>query len=127
FVRTAALVILVCTLGYFAALAATRFVLHPLARIETALAAREPNDVSPLIVASPRETQALVDTINAVMGRLAAQMQKLQQFAAVAAHQIRTPIAALAAQIELLDGHDRREERIARIHRVRDRVSELGR
>lgn len=125
--RIGALIVFVSALGFFAALVAARRALLPLARIEQALAARDVNDVTPLNVASPRETQALVDAINLVMARFADRMAKLHAFVGVAAHQIRTPIAALAAQAELLETDRTPSARRARADRVRTRLSELGR
>lgn len=125
--KIGALIVFVSALGFFAALAAARRALLPLARIEHALAERDVNDVTPLEVASPRETQALVDAINLVMARLADRMNKLQAFVGVAAHQIRTPIAALAAQAELLETDRTPAARRVRAERIRGRLSELGR
>jgi len=125
--KTGSLVVFVGGLGFFASLAAARRALLPLTRIEQALAERDALDVTPLEVDSPRETQALVDAINLVMARFADRMAKLHTFVAVAAHQIRTPLAALTAQIELLDGPGPDAQRRARIGRIRGRVAELGR
>jgi two-component system sensor histidine kinase TctE len=125
--RTGALIIFISALGLFGALVAARRALLPLARIEQALAAREMNDVSPLDVTSPRETQALVDAINLVMARFADRMSKLHGFVGVAAHQIRTPIAALTAQVELLDNDKTAKARRVRVDRMRGRLAELGR
>lgn len=125
--KIGALIVFVTSLGYFAALVAAKQALLPLSRIEQALAQRDANDVTPLNVVSPRETQALVDAINLVMGRLADRMSKLQGFIGVAAHQARTPIAGLIAQVDLLQNDRRPGERSARIDRIRDRLIALGR
>lgn len=125
--KIGALIVFVSALGYAAALAAARRALLPLSRIEQALAARDANDVSPLDVESPRETQALVDAINLVMGRLADRMSKLQGFIGIAAHQTRTPIAALIAQVDLLQNDRTAAARNGRIERIRDRLMELAR
>lgn len=125
--RTGGLIVFVSALGYFAALAAARRALRPLSRIEQALAERDVQDVTPLDVVSPRETQALVDAINLVMARFADRMSKLHAFVGFAAHQIRTPIAALMAQVELLDSDRTPAARRARAERIRDRLIELGR
>ena len=101
--------------------------LLPLSRIEQALAVRDPWDITRLEVDSPPETQALVDAINRVMARFADRMTKLNSFVAVAAHQIRTPLAALAAQMELLEIPKPELEQKARINKMRDLVDKLGR
>lgn len=125
--KTGVLIVLVAALGYFGSVAATRRALLPLSRIEQVLDSRQPEDMTPLQVESPRETQALVNTINKVMARFANRMFKLETFSAVAAHQIRTPLAALTSQVELLEEDRTAEERRTRIMRIRDRVMELGR
>lgn len=125
--RMSSLILAVSVLGFLVSLSAARRALAPLSRIEAALEAREPHDVTPLVVDSPRETRALIDAINQSMARLADRMDRLQKFAAVAAHQIRTPLAAVAAQLEVLEHDDKAGAHRVRIHRIRDRVAELGR
>lgn len=80
---------------------AVRSSLAPLARIEAALAARDPKDLSPLALGTPREVEALVSGINRFMDRLQRRMTGMQTLIADTAHQLRTPIAALRAQAEL--------------------------
>lgn len=126
-VKIGGLIVFVSGLGFTAALAAARRALLPLARIEHALADRGANDVTPLEVASPRETQALVDAINLVMARFADRMAKLQAFVGFSAHQIRTALAALIAQVELLESDPTSAARRVRAERVRDRLLDLGR
>nr|WP_295107263.1 sensor histidine kinase [uncultured Caulobacter sp.] len=125
--RMSSLILAVSVLGFWVSLSAARRALAPLSRIEAALEAREPHDVTPLAIDSPRETRALLRAINQSMARLADRMDRLQKFAAVAAHQIRTPLAAVAAQLEVLEHDDKTGAHTARIHRIRDRVNELGR
>lgn len=125
--KMASLILAVSVLGFGVSLAAARRALRPLARIEAALDAREPHDVTPLAIDSPRETRALVAAINQSMARLAHRMDRLQKFAAIAAHQIRTPLAAVAAQLEILEADDKAKQHYLRIARIRGRVAELGR
>jgi two-component system sensor histidine kinase TctE len=125
--ETTVLVVFVTSLGYFASIFAAKRAFQPLAHVEKVLASRQPHDISPLLVESPRETRALVSTINKVMARLAGRMAKLEKFTAVAAHQIRTPLAAVTAQVELLQKDADGRERRARVERIRHRMLELGR
>lgn len=83
------------------ALLAMRYALSPLARIEQALLRRDPNDLSPLDVAAPRELETMIGAINRFMGRLNRRVSAMQSFVADAAHQMRTPITALRAQTEI--------------------------
>lgn len=80
---------------------AVRSSLGPLARIEQALRARDPKDLSPLAVSTPREVETIVAAINRFMGRLSSRVTVMQNLIADATHQLKTPIAALRAQAEL--------------------------
>ncbi len=94
--------------------------LRPLAALEQAISAREPADLAPVSAPVPREVEALVRALNALMQRLAAVLARMQGFLGEAAHQIRTPLAALRAQIEVaLDEKDMAsvETRLRRAHR----------
>lgn len=125
--RIGAIVFAVSGLGFFASLEAARRAFRPLDRIGQALGARSANDLSPLEVKSPRETVALVQSINDVMARLNERMAKLQTFTAVAAHQIRTPLAAIGLQTELLTEERTAIGRRQRVDRVRFNVAKLSR
>lgn len=106
---------------------AVRWALAPLARIEAALAGREPNDLAPLDVVAPAEIGALVATINRFMARFSGRLAAMETMIADAAHQIRTPLTGLIAQLELLAGETRPERREAQVGRARERAGELGR
>jgi two-component system, OmpR family, sensor histidine kinase TctE len=80
---------------------AVRSSLGPLARIEQALRSRDPKDLSPLTVSTPREVETTVAAINRFMGRLSSRVTVMQNLIADATHQLKTPIAALRAQAEL--------------------------
>lgn len=80
---------------------AVRSSLGPLARIEQALRSRDPKDLSPLTVSTPREVEAIVAAINRFMNRLSGRVTVMQNLIADATHQLKTPIAALRAQAEL--------------------------
>jgi two-component system sensor histidine kinase TctE len=114
-------------LGYAAAIFAVRGTLRPFDRIRGILAERRPHDTTPLMVASPPETQSLIGAINDAFHRLNERMSKLQGLAGIAAHQIRTPLAALSMQIELLLTDQSPEARAERVARLRAHITRLSR
>jgi two-component system sensor histidine kinase TctE len=76
--------------------------LAPLQRLQRTIAARPHHDRSPLVVESvPREVRPLLRSINDLLVRLDSMMTLQGRFISDAAHQLKTPIAALEAQIEL--------------------------
>ena len=75
--------------------------LKPLVSIEKDLAERSPTDLKPLGMSVPREVRPFVIAINHFLERLSVSFDHMQTFIANAAHQIRTPLASLRAQIDL--------------------------
>jgi two-component system sensor histidine kinase QseC len=76
--------------------------LAPLGAVGRAVALRDPGNLTPLDVGSPpREVAPLVASLNALFERVRASMEHERRFTADAAHELRTPIAALRAQAEV--------------------------
>ncbi len=76
--------------------------LRPLERLRGEVEAREPDDLRPLpVVSVQRELVPLVLSLNHFTERLRGQFQRQAQFIADAAHELRTPLAALKARIAL--------------------------
>lgn len=75
--------------------------LAPLTVIERDLADRAPTDFKPLETRVPREVKPFVLAMNHFLERLSISVDQMQTFIADAAHQIRTPMASLRAQIDL--------------------------
>lgn len=78
--------------------------LRPLLNLEQALNRRSPKDLRPILHEVPYEVSNLVGAINQLMDRLGASMDAMQRFTANAAHQLRTPLAAIQAQAEVALG-----------------------
>ena len=75
--------------------------LRPLARLNAALAAADPQHPAPLRAPGlQHELLPMVDTINRFISRMSAYAGAQRRFIANAAHQLRTPLALQASQIE---------------------------
>jgi two-component system sensor histidine kinase TctE len=127
FERSAPVTLAIAALGLLASLFAAAYAVRPLARLESALEARKPQDLTPLRIEGPRETEGLVAAINALVLRIGHRVEKLEVFAGLAAHQLRTPLAALGSQVDLLANDDDEQARTVRIERLRVRLKELNR
>ncbi|TAM01940.1 MAG: HAMP domain-containing protein [Paraburkholderia sp.] len=88
--------------------------LKPLARVTNALDTRHPEALDPLPEQRlPREVTPLVRALNALLNRLAQARDTQKAFVADAAHELRTPLAAVQIQAQLVarakDDEARRE------------------
>ncbi|WP_207099437.1 sensor histidine kinase [Paracoccus shandongensis] len=75
--------------------------LRPLHRLGEAIAARSPDDLSPIRESVPLEVQGLVEAVNSFMARLGTALDALRNFTGNASHQLRTPLAVLRTQMAL--------------------------
>jgi len=76
--------------------------LRPLELLRRTVAARASDDLRPLPDAElPRELRPLVSALNQFNERLRGLFERQSQFIADAAHELRTPLAALKARVEL--------------------------
>jgi two-component system sensor histidine kinase TctE len=76
---------------------------------------------------SPEETRPLLDAINDLLARLRDAIGMQQRFIANAAHQLRTPLAAVLTQAELLDRSGLPAEHRAEVSRLHAAVTRAAR
>ncbi len=77
--------------------------LRPVKKLRDEIAERSPLDLRPIVEFSvPREIAPVVVTLNRLFQMLRSSVQSQQQFIANTAHQLRTPITGMQAQLDLL-------------------------
>ena len=81
--------------------------LAPLEKLRGEIATRSHRDLRPVQEGqAPDEVRPLVRELNELLNRLAVSIEMQQRFVADAAHQLRTPLAALQAQVAAARGED---------------------
>ncbi|MFM7703693.1 MAG: sensor histidine kinase, partial [Rubrivivax sp.] len=103
--------------------------LRPLKELQTPMAARSHLDLRALDASRvPGELRPLVESVNALLARLEQVLTLQSRFIADAAHQLKTPVAALKAHVELMartaDGAER-EALLGRVAVGTERLSRL--
>ncbi|MDP2693337.1 MAG: ATP-binding protein [Gallionella sp.] len=87
--------------------------LRPLDRLAREVGQREPDNLAALDASSvPREVLPLIERLNRLFTRIDASMQKERRFTADAAHELRTPVAAIKAQAQVARAATAEAERI---------------
>jgi len=94
--------------------------LRPVKRARAQVAARQPEDLSPVSVQGlPDEIRPLVQELNLLLERMRGAFAQQKQFVGDAAHELRSPLAALRLQLQALqragdpDGRRLAEQRLA--------------
>lgn len=112
--------------------------LAPLRRVSTSLAHRGGGNLTPLQYRDlPSEIKPISDAVNALLARIQRTLEAERAFAANAAHELRTPIAAALAQTQRLiaetaagAGKQRAsdiEASLKRLHRLAEKLMQLAR
>lgn len=80
-----------------------RWSLKPVVTVQSAITSRETLDFRPLADSGlPREVRPLVDSFNRLLARLEQGMQAERRFIQEAAHELRTPLAVLLGQAQVI-------------------------
>ncbi|WP_051304757.1 ATP-binding protein [Chitinilyticum litopenaei] len=85
--------------------------LAPLQTLRSELAARTPQELAPLESPAPREIRPLTEQLNSLFAAVRQVMAREQRFTADAAHELRTPLAALQIQLDVASSSPRPEAR----------------
>ena len=81
-----------------------RRLLRPLEDTAMRIAAQSLQDLSPIAVPNPpRELQTILDALNALLARLGVALDSERRFTNDAAHELRTPLAALRMRVQLIE------------------------
>ena len=103
--------------------------LRPWRRVAREVAERGPQDLRPLAFKTRyRELAAMVDAINALMHRVDESAERERSFIADAAHELRTPLAAMRVNVEALHsqaGDERQRQLLAGILSSGNRATRL--
>ena len=105
--------------------------LRPLAGLRQELAGRSQADLRPVRVDVPEEIQPVVTEINELFLRLDRSLDSQRNFVSDAAHQLRTPIAALQAQVDAAlsesppDSRKQLEGILAATHRLSHLIAQM--
>ncbi len=98
--------------------------LRPLESIAGEIASRKHTHLEPLgFEQVPREIQPLIDELNRLFGSLRDAFDRERRFTSDAAHELRTPLAALKVHMQLLDKSDNAEDKKAAFEGVRQGVA----
>ena len=98
--------------------------LRPLVGLARAVAGRTPEALEPIpATAVPAEVRPLVDALNDLLGRLRAALDAQRDFVADAAHELRTPLAALQLQAGLIERSTDSGERLAALAELKAGVA----
>lgn len=100
---------------------AVRRSIRPLDILAQDLASRQADNLAPVSRAVPQETQPLIDALNHLLERVRRAVSREQRFTADAAHELRSPLAALKVQADVLALADA-DEQAHHLHQMRQSI-----
>jgi two-component system sensor histidine kinase QseC len=102
--------------------------LIPLNRLSFEIGARSPTQLSPVSTAGlPREIIPMISSLNILLQRLEYALHNERRFTSDAAHELRTPLAALKAQAQVAARSNNKNERMNAIEQIIRGTDRLGR
>jgi two-component system sensor histidine kinase QseC len=103
--------------------------MQPLNKVADEIARREPENLQPVLAQGvPLEAKPMVDALNALLDRVHVAYDNIRLFTANAAHELRTPLAALKVHSQVALRAENLDERLSAMHRVEhgvDRATSL--
>jgi two-component system, OmpR family, sensor histidine kinase TctE len=101
--------------------------LAPLDALNSAILTRSHRDLSSIqLTKVPNEVSGLVKSINSLMNQLKNVLEIQNRFVADAAHQLKTPLAGIQAQLELAESETDEKKRQSNIVKVNHSMSKLS-
>jgi two-component system, OmpR family, sensor histidine kinase TctE len=101
--------------------------LRPMKRLRDEIAQRSALDLRPIVESSaPREVAPVVITLNRLFAALRAGAQSQRQFIANTAHQLRTPITGMQAQLDVLMAEPEAQPILDRLHTLQEGIRQLA-
>lgn len=79
-------------------------VLRPVARLHDEIARRDPKYLAPIVAEIPSEIAPLAERLNDLLERVQLSLESERRFTGDAAHELRTPLAAVRSQIQVALG-----------------------
>jgi two-component system sensor histidine kinase QseC len=111
----------------FAALLAISFGLRPLRKLAQELNLRSPERLDPIhLDDTPKEIQPVLDALGQLLTRVAGTLENERRFTSDAAHELRTPLAALRAQVQAAMLTDEPAERLESLHKALQGMDRMG-
>lgn len=121
----APLLVALVGLGIFVGWAVRRG-LRPLDTLSQRLANRQPEESTPIALTDvPRELEPMLSSLNGLIARVRTALDREKRFAADAAHQLRTPLAAALLNLENAMAIDSGELRNLALHRAQEGLTRL--